>query len=71
MGHTHRYKFGFEKEKSGKESQYMVSHLETGSDLPIGSDLESGCDKLVSEPRIRCFWISLRLRMYLYSNVLA
>ena len=33
------------KKKSGKESQYMVLHLETGSDPPIGSDLESGCDR--------------------------
>ena len=28
----------------------MVLHLETGSDSPIGSDRESGRDKLVSEP---------------------
>ena len=33
------------KKKSGKEFQYMVSHPELGSDLPIGSDRESGCDK--------------------------
>ena len=44
---------------------------EIGSDPPIGSDRDSGCDKLVSEPRFRRFWISLRLRMYLHSNVLA
>ena len=45
MGHTHRYKFGFEKKiKSGKESQYMFSHPETGSDPPIGSNRESGRD---------------------------
>ena len=44
MGHTHRYKFGFKK-KSGKESQYMVSYPELGSDLPIGLELESGCDR--------------------------
>ena len=44
---------------------------ELDSDPPIGSDRESGCDKLVSEPRFRRFWISLRLRVYLYSNVLA
>ena len=30
MGHTHGYKFGFEKKNSGKESQYMFSHPETG-----------------------------------------
>ena len=70
MGDTHRYKLCFKK-KSGKESQYMVSRPETGSDPPIGSDQDSGCDKLVSEPRFRRFWKSLRLRMYLHGNVLA
>ena len=54
-----------------KKSQYMVSHPELGSNPPIGSDRESGCDKLVSEPKFRRLWISLRLRMYLHSNVLA
>ena len=49
----------------------MVSHPKLGSDPPIGSDRESGCDKLVSEPRFRRFWKSIRLRMYLHSNVLA
>ena len=49
----------------------MVSRPELGLDLPIGLDRESGCDKLVSEPRFRRFWTSFRLRMYLYSNVLA
>ena len=47
MGHTHRYQFGFfkkKKKKSGKESQYMVSHSELDLDPPIGSDRESGCD---------------------------
>ena len=39
------------KKKSGKESKYMVSHPELCSDPPIGSDRESGCDKLVSEHR--------------------
>ena len=39
----------------------MVSHPKTGSDSPIGSDRESGCDKLVSEPRFRRFWKSLCL----------
>ena len=55
----------------GKEFQYIVSRPELGSDPPFGSDRESGCDKLVSEPRFRRFWMSLRLRMYLHSNVLA
>ena len=32
------------KKKSGKESQYMVSHPELGSDPPIRSNRESGCD---------------------------
>ena len=49
----------------------MVSHPELGSDPPIGLDRESGCDKLVSEPRFRRFWKSLRLRMYLHCKVLA
>ena len=49
----------------------MVSHPKLGSDPPIGSDRESGCDKLVSEPRFRRFWKSLRLRMYLHSKVFA
>ena len=34
------------KKKIGKESQYMVSHPELGSDPPIGSDRESGCDNI-------------------------
>ena len=36
----------------------MVSRPELGSDPPIGSDRESMCDKLVSEPRFRHFWKS-------------
>ena len=44
MGHTHRYSSALKK-KLGKESQYMVSHPELGSDPPIGSDRESGRDK--------------------------
>ena len=31
-----------------KESQFMFSHPELGSDPPIGSDRESGCDILIS-----------------------
>ena len=34
----------FKKKK--KESQYMVSHPETGSDSPIGSDRDQGRDKV-------------------------
>ena len=37
--------------KTSKESQYMVSHPELDSDLPIGSDPESGCD--IRCPRLR------------------
>ena len=47
--------------KENKKSKYMVSHPETGSDSPIGSDRESGCGKLVSEPRFKRFWKSLCL----------
>ena len=32
------------KKKKNRESQYMVSHPETGSDSPIGSDLDRGRD---------------------------
>ena len=39
-------------EKAGKESQYSYMPLH----LPRGA----GCDKLVSEPRFRRFWRSLR-----------
>ena len=44
--YTHRYKLSSEKKKKkkSKESKYMVSHPETGSDSPIGSDWESGRD---------------------------
>ena len=41
--YTHRYKFSLKK-KTGKESQYIVSRPEPGSDPPIGSDRESGGD---------------------------
>ena len=33
------------KKKKKKKSQYMVSHPETGSDSPIGSDRDRGCDR--------------------------
>ena len=42
--YTHRYKFSSDKKKKDKESQYMVSRTELGSDPPFGSDWESGCD---------------------------
>ena len=43
----HRYNVSSEKKKKKKkkESQYMVSHPETGSDSPIGSDRDRGRDK--------------------------
>ena len=34
------------KNKKNKESQYMVSHPENGSDSPIGSDRDRGRDKI-------------------------
>ena len=43
--YTHRYKLNSEKKKKSKESQYMVSHPETGSNSPIESDRESGRDR--------------------------
>ena len=36
------------KKKKKKESQYMVSHPETGSDSPIGSDRDRGRDKVIT-----------------------
>ena len=44
--YTHRYKFSSEKKKKKKvkSPRYMVSHPETSSDPPIGSDRESGRD---------------------------
>ena len=43
----HIYKFSLEKKNNNnnKESQYMVSHPETGSDSLIGSDRYRGRDK--------------------------
>ena len=49
----HRYKVSFKKKKKKKESQYMVSHPETGSDLPIGSNRDRGRDKGYAEYRHR------------------
>ena len=37
-------KVSSEKKKNYEESQYMVSHPETGSDSPIGSDQYRGRD---------------------------
>ena len=42
----HRYNFSSEKKNKYKESQYMVSHPEIGSDSPIGSDRDRGRDKV-------------------------
>ena len=38
--------FKKKKKKKKKESQYMVSHPETGSDSPIGSDRDQGRDSV-------------------------
>ena len=45
--YTHRYKFISGKKKQVKSPRYMVSHPETGLDLPIEFDRESGRDMLV------------------------
>ena len=47
--------------KKKKESQYLALLPGLDSDSPIGSDRESGRDKLVSEPRFRRLWKSLCL----------
>ena len=61
VGHTHRHQFCLKKKKNQVKSPSPESRVpETGSDPPIGSGRESGRDKLVSEPRFRRFWISLR-----------
>ena len=40
-------KVGSEKKNNNnEESQHMVSHPETGSDSPIGSDRDRGCDTI-------------------------
>ena len=51
-------------DKVGKESQFGLTPLFRLS----GGQRR---DKLVSELRFRRFWKSLRLRIYLHSNVLA
>ena len=48
------------KKKKNKESQYMVSHPETGSDSPIGSGRDRGRDIARSMPaRIASYSASL------------
>ena len=42
--YTHRYKLSSEKEQAN-ESQFRVSRLRLGSDPPLGSVRESGCDR--------------------------
>ena len=42
-------------------SIHMVSRPGLGSDPPFGSDRDSGRDKLVSEPRFRCFWKEFKI----------
>ena len=43
------------KKKTGKEFQYMVSRPELGSNPPIGSDRESGCDSRYRVPIVATF----------------
>ena len=49
--YTQRYKFSSEKKKTGKESLYIVSRPEPGSDPPFGSDRELGCDSSTVQVR--------------------
>ena len=55
MGHTHRHQLGLKKKKEKNiqvNSPSPESRVpETGWDPPIGSDRDSGRDKLVSEHR--------------------
>ena len=44
MGHTHRYKFDFEKKYQVKSPSPEFRVPETGSDPPIGSDRDWGRD---------------------------
>ena len=46
MGHTHRHQFGFKKKNQVKSPSIWSRVPETGSDPPIGSGRDSGCDKL-------------------------
>ena len=48
MGHTHWYKFGFRKKNQVKSPSIWFRVPETGSDPPIGSDRESGCDTIAA-----------------------
>ena len=40
--YTYRYKFSSKEKKTGKESQYIVSRPELGSNRPFGSNQEIG-----------------------------
>ena len=52
MGHTHRYRLVFFKKKNQVKCPSPESRVpELGSDPKIGSDWDSGRDKLVSEHR--------------------
>ena len=44
MGHTHRYQLGLKKKNQVKSPSIWSRVPETGSDPPIGSDRDSGCD---------------------------
>ena len=43
--YTKDISLALKKKQKYKESQHMVSHPETGSDSPIGSDRDRGRDK--------------------------
>ena len=51
MGHTHRCQLAFKKKNQVKSPSPESRVSETGLDPPIGSDRDSGRDKLVSEHR--------------------
>ena len=54
------------KKKSGKESQFGVSHPELGSDPPIGSDRDSGRDRNNIQWLIHM--VALKAKLKLTSN---
>ena len=51
------------EKKKYKESQYMVSHPETGSDSPIGSDRDWGRDTNDRKSREKELSLSLSLKL--------
>ena len=45
----------------------MVSHPETGSDSPIGSDRDRGCDTSVKNPSLNLTFIHRRSVLIMFS----